>query len=94
MITKRIQILLIGIISVLSIPAIAMLFTKEVNWDIADFAVMGTLLLAVGLTAEYILRKVTLKRNRIVLLIGLFILLLVIWAELAVGIFDSPFAGS
>lgn len=94
MISKRIQILLIGIISVLAIPAIAMQFTSEVNWDLADFVIMGTLLLGVGLTGEFILRKTTHKRDRIVLLVGLFVLLLVIWAELAVGIFNSPFAGS
>jgi len=93
MLTKKIYILLIGIISLLSIPAIAMLFTNEVNWTIFDFIAMGALLLGAGLTGEYILRKVIHKTNRIILIAGLLLILVVIWAELAVGIFNSPIAG-
>ena len=86
--------MLLGIIGVLLIPAIAMLFTNEVNWSMGDFAVMGTLLLTAVLATEFVLRKISNKKYRIAiiaLLIGVFLLL---WAELAVGLFNSPFAGS
>lgn len=86
--------MLLGIIGLLLIPAIAMLFTTEVNWSLGDFVVMGALLLTVAFTTEFILRKTTHKKYQIAfiaLVIGLFLL---IWAELAVGIFNSPFAGS
>lgn len=35
---------------ILSIPLIAMQFTSGVNWTLADFVVMGTLLMATGFT--------------------------------------------
>lgn len=86
--------MLLGIIGILLIPVIAMLFTNEVNWGIEDFVIMGTLLLIVASATEFILRKISNKKYRIAiiaLLIGLFLLL---WVELAVGIFNSPIAGS
>ena len=92
--TKKLLIILLGIIGVLLIPAIAMLFTNEVNWSMGDFAVMGTLLLTAVFATEFIARKISNKKYRIAiiaLLIGVFLLL---WAELAVGLFNSPFAGS
>jgi hypothetical protein len=54
---------------------------------------MGTLLLITGTILEVVLRKVTQTKYRIllcVLVMGAFVL---IWAELAVGIFGTPFAG-
>jgi len=59
-----------------------------------DFLVMGVLLLSVGLIVEFILRKVTNKNNRILLIIGALLAFLLVWAELAVGIIGTPFAGS
>ena len=89
---------LIGIVTtvvlLLLIPLIAMQFTNEVDWKLFDFIVMGGLLLGTGLLCELVLRKVK-KRDYRFLLIGLILIaLLLIWAELAVGIFGTPFAGS
>jgi hypothetical protein len=89
---------LIGIVAavavLLMIPAIAMQFTDEVKWGPFDFILMGFLLLATGLMCEMALRFIKTLPYRIaacvVLLIGLFL----IWAELAVGIFGTPIAGS
>lgn len=89
---------LIGIVAtvafLLSIPLIAMQFTNEVDWDGFDFLVMGILLLGTGLTIELILRKVRNMNYRIGIVFLVLIALFLIWAELAVGIFGSPFAGS
>ena len=52
------------------------------------------LLLGVGFTGELVYRKVRSSNSRIAILVVLLIALLLIWAELAVGIFGSPFAGS
>jgi len=79
---------------ILLVPLIAMQFTDEVNWNFTDFIIAGILLLATGLSLEFILRKVKNLEKRVVLVIGVIILLLLIWAELAVGIFGTPFAGS
>ena len=71
-----------------------MQFTEEVNWTLADFLVAGVLLYGTGLLCELILRKVKKVKLRIALCIGILIVLLLIWAELAVGIFGTLIAGS
>ena len=91
---KRLSYMLLSIPVLLSIPLIAMQFTDEVNWDLLDFVVMGFLLLCVGLLLEMVLRLVKKKGKRTWLIIGIIILFLLVWAELAVGIFGTPFAGS
>lgn len=91
---KRLIWILASVPSLLLIPLIAMQFTKEVNWDFFDFAVMGFLLLTTGIIIEVILRKVTQFKHRILLCALVLGFLLLTWAELAVGIFGSPFAGS
>lgn len=71
-----------------------MQFSNEMNWSVFDFTIMGMLLLGSGLLCEIVLRQVKPIRNRIILC-GLILLgLVVVWAELAVGIFGTPIAGS
>lgn len=70
-----------------------MQFTDEVHWNLLDFVVMGALLIGTGLLIELIIRKVLKIEYRIALLIVLLIALLIIWAELAAGIFGTPFSG-
>jgi hypothetical protein len=91
---KKPLIIILGIIGILLIPAIAMLFTNEVNWSLGDFVIMGTLLLTVALVTEFILRKMSNKRCQIAIIIVLIGLFLLLWVELAVGLFNSPIAGS
>jgi hypothetical protein len=91
---KRLVTILAAAIAILLIPLIAMTFTNDVNWKIFDFLVAGILLIGTGLILEFILRKIKTLRYRILLGIVLFVVLFLIWAELAVGIFGSPFAGS
>ena len=89
---KRLISILAGVTTLLFVPLIAMQLTDDVKWTLLDFIAAGILLLGAGLTLEYILRKVQVK-YRIVACIALFIVLLFIWAELAVGIFGTPFGG-
>ena len=89
---------LIGIITtefvILSILLVAMQFTTEVNWKFGDFIILGILLLGTGLLCELVLRKIQKPQHR-VLICGILVLaLFLVWAELAVGVFGSPFAGS
>lgn len=78
----------------LAIPLIAMQFTQEVNWTLSDFVVAGVLLLGTGLGCEFVLRTIQKTKHRLALCAILLSALVLIWIELAVGIFGSPFAGS
>ncbi|WP_373073354.1 hypothetical protein [Zeaxanthinibacter enoshimensis] len=91
---KRLFTILAVTVAVLLIPLIAMNFSSEVQWNVFDFLVAGILLVGTGLTLELILRKIKSMRYRILLALVLFVVFLLAWAELAVGIFGSPFAGS
>ena len=91
---KRLTFILIAIAILLLIPLVAMQFTKEVNWTLFDFVVMGALLLGTGLGCELMLRKVKNRKGRIILCVAILLVFFLIWAELAVGIFGTPFAGS
>jgi hypothetical protein len=71
-----------------------MRFTPEVNWTAIDFIVAGTLLLGTGFLCELVLKKIPKTKYRIVICAALLLLLLLIWAELAVGIFGSPISGT
>lgn len=89
---------LLGILStaafILLIPLVAMLFTEEVNWTLSDFVVAGVLLFGTGFLCELVLRKVTNWNYRIGFIAVILFVLFLIWVELAVGIFGTPFAGS
>ena len=91
---KRLVYILATVTFLLLIPLISMRFTSEVNWSIIDFALMGGLLFGVGLLCEFVLRKVRSSQNRIILCGAILFTFFLVWAELAVGIFGSPFAGS
>ena len=86
--------ILIVVAILLSIPLIAMQFTDEVSWTILDFVVMGILLLSIGFICELTIRKVSKIKHRIAICITILVVFLLIWAELAVGIFGTPFVGS
>ncbi len=88
----RLIIVLIALVLLL-IPLIAMQFTDEVKWTLGDFLIAGVLLLGTGLICELVIRKVTKINYRILICFALVVILLVIWAELAVGILGTPFGG-
>ncbi|TKB98915.1 hypothetical protein [Pedobacter cryophilus] len=91
---KRLIGMMMAIAFILCIPLIAMQFTNEVNWTLSDFVMMGILLISTGLLVELVLRKVTKIQHRIILCALLIFGLFIVWAELAVGIFGTPFAGN
>lgn len=91
---KRLIVILSSVAFLLLIPFVAMQFTNEVDWNGFDFLVMGVLLLSTGLACEFILRKVKPIKYRLAICGAVLVLFLLTWAELAVGIFGTPFAGS
>ena len=84
---KRLFIILLVAVIVLLIPFIAMQFTDEVYWTPLDFAVAGALLISAGLMVDLAIRKISKIEYRIAACAGLVAALLLLWAELAVGIF-------
>lgn len=88
------MIILTSVAVLLSIPFIAMQFTNEVDWDISDFVIMGILLTATGLLCELVMRKAKSLTQRLMICGLILFLFFLVWAELAVGVFGTPFAGS
>lgn len=75
-----------GAALLLALPLLAMQFTREVNWTLSDFAVMGTLLGAVGGAYELAVRVA--RSNAFVVAAGIAVGtgFLTTWINLAVGI--------
>ena len=94
MINKRLKFILLTAAFLLLIPLIAMQFTDEVNWTPFDFVVAGVLLLGTGLIFDLVIRKIKNIKYKIAISIALLTVLLLIWAELAVGLFGTAIAGS
>ena len=90
---KRLLMILLIAGLLLLIPLIAMQFTTEVNWSLPDFLVAGLLLFTAGSVIELVVRKIREKNYRIVLIALVLLVLLLVWAELAVGILGTPFGG-
>lgn len=91
---KRLLGIVFTVALLLLVPLVAMQFTDEVNWSPFDFVVAGSLLLGAGLLCELTLRVVKKTEYRLALCVVILAALLLIWIELAVGIFGTRFAGS
>jgi hypothetical protein len=78
----------------LLIPLIGMTITDEINWSAFDFIIMGSLLIALSIGINLVSTRIKNLKNRF-LYIGILVLIfMLIWAELAVGVFGTPLAGS
>ena len=73
----------------LLLPWVAMKFTDEVNWDVFDFAVFGTMLLGVGIAYELAVRMTGSIAYRAAVGVAAAAAFLLIWVNLAVGIIGS-----
>ena len=89
---RFIKIVLVAL-SLLFIPFIAMQFSEQADWSIGDFLIMTFMLTAYCAAINFALYRLYGSiQSLIIFVIGLLFFLL--WAELAVGIFNSPLAGS
>lgn len=80
--------------AILCIPLIAMQFTDEVKWDVLDFVIAAVLLIGFSFLIDFAIRKLKENRYRILIICSILLLLVLLWMELAVGIFGTPLAGS
>ena len=91
---KRLFAIFITVTILLLVPFVAMRFTSQVNWNIFDFVIGGMLLLGTGLFVELVIKEVKKPVHRLLIIEAILLTLFLVWAELAVGIFGTPFAGS
>ena len=75
----------------LLIPLVAMAFSDAVQWSVFDFIIMAGLLFFMGLGLDLIKFYVTAVRLRWFLLVLVVLLFLLVWFELAIGLFFSFF---
>jgi hypothetical protein len=76
---------------ILLLPLVAMRFTNEVNWDLADFVFAGTLLFGAGLTYELAARKGGTAAYRAAVGVAVATALILVWVNGAVGLIgDDP----
>ena len=71
-----------------ALPAVAMQFTSEVNWGREDFVFAILMLAGTGLALEQAARSRLSRKGKLLAAAAILFTLLVIWAELAVGLFD------
>ncbi len=86
---KRLIGMVLTIALLLLIPLIAMQFTDEVNWKLSDFAVMGTVLLGLGLLYELLARKSEKTVYQVAFGVALAGAFLLFWVNAAVGIIGN-----
>ena len=73
-------------VAVLLIPLIGMQVSDEVQWGVMDFVIIGALVLGAGIAYELITMKMADATKRMLVGIGLIVVVLLIWGQLAVGI--------
>lgn len=71
----------------LLVPLVAMRFTREVSWGAGDFLVAGALLFAAGTATVAALSRFKRFAPRVAAVAAIAAGLVVVWAELAVGLF-------
>ena len=80
-------------VSLLLIPLIGMQLTDTIQWSFFDFVVMGFLLLGLGFGIRWVaLKRLSSPKKRMYVAL-LVLVFLLIWAELAVGVFGTPLRG-
>lgn len=80
--------------ALLSIPLVGNLISKEVNWSASDFLIAGALLFTTAFLINLVRSRIKKRYQRILISVFILLALALIWIELAVGIFGSPFAGN
>jgi uncharacterized protein YqgC (DUF456 family) len=86
---KSILFVLLFTIGLLLVPLIAMQFTEEIQWTLFDFLIAGLLLSGTGLAYLFIKKVSHSIKYRVALAITLLTSLVMIWANLAVGLIGS-----
>lgn len=80
------------LVGLLLIPLVGTLLSNEVNWSGFDYLIAAIFLIIVFIGIEVITKYAAGKK--LIWILILCLVMLLVWLELAVGIFNTPFAGS
>ena len=75
-----------GATLLLLLPMVAMQFSADVEWDVADFATFGLMLLMACGTCELTMRITKSRTHRALMAIAVTAVFMLVWLELAVGV--------
>ncbi|GEN75196.1 hypothetical protein [Chryseobacterium hagamense] len=70
------------------------LFAEGWNWSPLDFLVAAVLLFVMAFLVNLVIRSGKTNASKFIICFAILLVLALVWIELAVGIFGSPFAGS
>jgi hypothetical protein len=76
-------------LGLLMVPLVAMQFTDEVNWDLADFAVFGVMLTVTCLGFDFLNGRSRNLAYQLAVGVGLMTGFLLVWVSLAVGLIGA-----
>ena len=91
---KTIHIILYTIGGILALALISDVTSEEMQWSAADYLIAAVILLAAAASIVFIKRKIAGQRARLTAFVILAILFVLVWGELAVGLFGTPWAGN
>jgi len=74
---------------ILLLPLFAMQVTDQIVWDAADFAILGALLVGVGVTFEVAVRKNGNAAYRSAVGVALAAVFILVWVNVAVGVIGN-----
>ena len=77
----------------LTIPFLSNIYINDFNWSMVDFIIMGVLIFSCISFISFIRKKFSGIKETLALIIVVLVFIL-LWAELAVGIFGIPYARS
>lgn len=92
---ESIPLVALATVVILMIPLIAMQFSDEVDWSLADFVIMGVLIFVTGSSYVALSRKMPNVVYKLAMAFAIGSAFLMVWANLAVGLIGSgPHVGN
>ena len=88
---QKIYLIIFG--TLLSIIFLFNFISDEFNWNVFDFIIFIIMMIFALASFELVSRITKKEKSQKILFALIIIVFLLIWAELGVGIFNSPFAG-
>lgn len=90
---KQFVYLILAILGLLLLPLIGDLISSEVHWSLFDYSVMALLLTIMGLIAILVYNRFKNSELKFLYYVVIALIFVLIYIELAVGLFGSPIAG-